>query len=223
MVLFLAWPRRGRWCPRSTTAAGPGADPELGRRPGRGAAGDGSAAPGGQAHRRQRPGSCRTCSCSPWWTAATSTACTTLALPAGPRAHRRRHRRHCGLHRHHHLTAGPTPRVLMGGTAARSTRTHRRGERGNGFELQHRRRLAPPDPVGDRHTAWVRKGWTDLRPRQQRGVLALHISDEGAAGVFEAATATASAPDRPQGPLRPGQPVPHERQHPADGYPAASC
>jgi FAD/FMN-containing dehydrogenase len=56
------------------------------------------------------------------------------------------------------------------------------GERGNGFELSIVAGWPPPDPGGDRHTTWVRQGWTDLRPFST-GVYSHFISDEGAAGV----------------------------------------
>ena len=43
----------------------------------------------------------------------------------------------------------------------------------------------PPDPGGDRHVAWVRRGWTDLRPHSA-GVYSHFLSDEGPAGVAAA-------------------------------------
>jgi FAD/FMN-containing dehydrogenase len=56
------------------------------------------------------------------------------------------------------------------------------GERGNGFELSVVAGWPPPDPDPDRHTAWVRRGWTALRPHSS-GVYSHFLSDEGAAGV----------------------------------------
>jgi hypothetical protein len=38
------------------------------------------------------------------------------------------------------------------------------GERGNGFEISIVAGWPPPDPDGERHTAWVRRGWQALRP-----------------------------------------------------------
>jgi FAD/FMN-containing dehydrogenase len=56
------------------------------------------------------------------------------------------------------------------------------GERGNGFELSIVAGWPHPDPDPERHTAWVRQGWTDLRP-YSAGVYSHFLSDEGAAGV----------------------------------------
>jgi FAD/FMN-containing dehydrogenase len=56
------------------------------------------------------------------------------------------------------------------------------GERGNGFELNIVAGWPSPDPDPDRHTAWVRRGWTALRPHSS-GVYSHFLSDEGAAGV----------------------------------------
>jgi len=73
------------------------------------------------------------------------------------------------------------------------------GERGNGFELSIVAGWLPPDPGGDRHTAWVRQGWTDLRP-SSTGVYSHFLSDEGAAGGRGRLRRAPQAPDRPQGP-----------------------
>jgi hypothetical protein len=56
------------------------------------------------------------------------------------------------------------------------------GERGNGFELSIVAGWPPPDPAAGRHVAWVRQGWTALRPYSS-GVYPHFLSDEGAAGV----------------------------------------
>ena len=74
----------------------------------------------------------------------------------------------------------------MGGTAGRvDPDATAVGERGNGFELSIVAGWPPPDPDGDRHVAWVRRGWTDLRPHSA-GVYAHFLSDEGASGVEDA-------------------------------------
>jgi hypothetical protein len=71
----------------------------------------------------------------------------------------------------------------MGGTAGQvDPEATAVGERGNGFELSIVAGWPPPDPGGDRHTGWVRQGWTALRP-WSTGVYSHFISDEGAAGV----------------------------------------
>jgi hypothetical protein len=88
------------------------------------------------------------------------------------------------------------------------------GERGNGFELSIVAGWPPTDPGGDRHTAWVRQGWTDLRP-SSTGVYSHFLSGEGAAGVQAAYGERLKRLTALKDPLRPGQPVPHERQHPA--------
>jgi FAD/FMN-containing dehydrogenase len=59
------------------------------------------------------------------------------------------------------------------------------GDRGNGFELSVVAGWPPPDPDGARHVAWVRRGWTELRPHSA-GVYSHFLSDEGAAGVEDA-------------------------------------
>ena len=69
---------------------------------------------------------------------------------------------------------GAAGRVDAGATAV--------GERGDGFEVSIVAGWPPPDRAGERHTAWVRQGWTDLRPHST-GVYAHFLSDEGAAGV----------------------------------------
>ena len=74
----------------------------------------------------------------------------------------------------------------MGGTAGRvDPDATAVGERGNGFELSIVAGWPPPDPDGDRHVAWVRRGWTELRPHSA-GVYAHFLSDEGASGVEDA-------------------------------------
>jgi len=69
---------------------------------------------------------------------------------------------------------GAAGRVDAGATAV--------GERGDGFEVSIVAGWPPPDRAGERHTAWVRQGWTDLRPHST-GVYAHFLSDEGTAGV----------------------------------------
>jgi FAD/FMN-containing dehydrogenase len=76
-----------------------------------------------------------------------------------------------------------TAGFAMGGAAARVVPDATAvGERGSGFELSIVAGWPPADPRGDRHTAWVRQGWTDLRPHSA-GVYPHFLSDEGAAGV----------------------------------------
>jgi FAD/FMN-containing dehydrogenase len=71
----------------------------------------------------------------------------------------------------------------MGGAAGRvAPDATAVGERGDGFEVSIVAGWPPPDHDGERHTSWVRQGWTDLRPHST-GVYAHFLSDEGAAGV----------------------------------------
>ncbi len=56
------------------------------------------------------------------------------------------------------------------------------GPRDPGFELRMIANWRPGDPDGDRHRAWVRGGWADLRP-YSAGQFASFLSDEGPAGV----------------------------------------
>ena len=76
--------------------------------------------------------------------------------------------------------------LTMGGTAGRvDPDATAVGGRGNGFELSIVAGWPPPDPGGDGHVAWVRRGWADLRPHSA-GVYAHFLSDEGASGVEDA-------------------------------------
>jgi FAD/FMN-containing dehydrogenase len=76
-----------------------------------------------------------------------------------------------------------TAGFAMGGAAGRvDPAATAVGERGRGYELSIVAGWPPPDPAGDRHTAWVRRGWTDLRPHSA-GVYSHFLSDEGAAGI----------------------------------------
>ena len=59
------------------------------------------------------------------------------------------------------------------------------GRRDTGFELSIVAGWPPPDPDPERHVAWVRRGWDQLRPHSS-GVYSHFISDEGAAGVQDA-------------------------------------
>ncbi|HET9005518.1 MAG TPA: BBE domain-containing protein, partial [Actinomycetes bacterium] len=59
------------------------------------------------------------------------------------------------------------------------------GRRDTGFELSIVAGWPPPDPDPERHLAWVRRGWDQLRPHSS-GVYSHFISDEGAAGVQDA-------------------------------------
>ena len=59
------------------------------------------------------------------------------------------------------------------------------GRRDTGFELSVVAGWPPPDPDPERHLAWVRRGWDQLRPHSS-GVYSHFISDEGAAGVQDA-------------------------------------
>jgi FAD/FMN-containing dehydrogenase len=71
----------------------------------------------------------------------------------------------------------------MGGAAARvDPDATAVGERGTGFELNIVAGWPPPDPAPERHLAWVRQGWTALRPHAN-GVYSNFLSDEGPAGV----------------------------------------
>ena len=56
------------------------------------------------------------------------------------------------------------------------------GEREVGFDLSFAAAWPPADPDGERHTAWVRRGWEALAPHGV-GVYVNFISDEGPAGV----------------------------------------
>jgi FAD/FMN-containing dehydrogenase len=76
-----------------------------------------------------------------------------------------------------------TAGFAMGGAAGRvDPDATAVGERGNGFEISIVAGWPPPDPGGDGHVAWVREGWTALRPHST-GVWSHFLSDEGAAGV----------------------------------------
>ena len=76
--------------------------------------------------------------------------------------------------------------LVMGGAAGRvDPGATAVGERGNGFELSIVAGWPPADSDGERHVAWVRRGWTDLRPHAT-GVFSHFLSDEGAAGVEDA-------------------------------------
>jgi FAD/FMN-containing dehydrogenase len=71
---------------------------------------------------------------------------------------------------------------VMGGAAGRvDPDATAVGERGDGFEVSIVAGWPPPDP-GERHLAWVRRGWADLHPHST-GVYSHFLSDEGAAGV----------------------------------------
>jgi FAD/FMN-containing dehydrogenase len=92
----------------------------------------------------------------------------------------------CGLTESITSPLSYTAGFAMGGTAGRvDPDATAVGERGNGFELSIVAGWPPPDPDGDRHVAWVRRGWTDLRPHSA-GVYAHFLSDEGASGVEDA-------------------------------------
>jgi FAD/FMN-containing dehydrogenase len=92
----------------------------------------------------------------------------------------------CGLTESITSPLSYTAGFVMGGTAGRvDPDATAVGERGNGFELSIVAGWPPPDPDGDRHVAWVRRGWTDLRPHSA-GVYAHFLSDEGAGGVEDA-------------------------------------
>jgi FAD/FMN-containing dehydrogenase len=76
-----------------------------------------------------------------------------------------------------------TAGFAMGGAAGRvDPDATAVGERGNGFEVSIVAGWPPPDPDGERHVAWVRRGATLLQPHS-RGVYSHFLSDEGAAGV----------------------------------------
>ncbi len=59
------------------------------------------------------------------------------------------------------------------------------GEREVGFEVNIIGAWPPSNPEGERHTAWVRDGWEQLRPHSS-GVYANFLSDEGPAGIQSA-------------------------------------
>jgi FAD/FMN-containing dehydrogenase len=106
-----------------------------------------------------------------------------LAVPAGPRAHRRRDRRARRADRRHHLAALLHRRVRHGRRRRPGRpRRHRRRRARQRVRAQHRRRLTAARPDGERHVAWVRRGATSLQP-DSRGVYSHFLSDEGAAGV----------------------------------------
>jgi FAD binding domain/Berberine and berberine like len=56
------------------------------------------------------------------------------------------------------------------------------GEREPGFHLNAVAAWPPPNPEADRHIAWVREGWEELRPYGE-GVYVNFLSDEGEAGL----------------------------------------
>lgn len=56
------------------------------------------------------------------------------------------------------------------------------GSRSIGFELSFTAAWLPPDPQGQAHREWVRKGWDSLAS-ESTGVYANFLSDEGAPGV----------------------------------------
>ncbi len=68
------------------------------------------------------------------------------------------------------VIGGAVSRVAAGATAV--------GPRDPGFELRMIANWRPGDPDGDRHRAWVRRGWEDLRP-YGAGQFATFLSDEG--------------------------------------------
>jgi hypothetical protein len=79
-----------------------------------------------------------------------------------------------------------TAGFAMGGAAARvDAGATAVGERHTGFEVSIVAAWPPPDPDPGRHRAWVRNGWTGLRPHS-RGVYANFLSDEGDAGIQDA-------------------------------------
>jgi len=69
---------------------------------------------------------------------------------------------------------GAAARVDAGATAV--------GARAVALEVNVIAAWPPPNPDGERHTAWVREGWKALYP-YSTGVYANFVSDEGAAGV----------------------------------------
>jgi FAD/FMN-containing dehydrogenase len=72
---------------------------------------------------------------------------------------------------------------VMGGAAGRvDPDATAVGERGDGFEVSIVAGWPPPGSGGERHIAWVRQGWQDLRP-YSAGVYSHFLSDEGVAGV----------------------------------------
>ena len=104
---------------------------------------------------------------------------------------------------------------VMGGAVSRvDPRATAVGEREVAFDLSFAAAWPPADPDGGRQSAWVRRGWR-LAPNSA-GVYVNFISDEGPAGVETAYGQRLKRPHRPQGPLGPDQPVPHERQHPTE-------
>ena len=70
---------------------------------------------------------------------------------------------------------GAVGRVDPGATAV--------GRREVGFELNLTAAWTPADPDGDRHVAWVREGWDELRP-YGAGVYANFVSDEGVEAAY---------------------------------------
>jgi hypothetical protein len=77
----------------------------------------------------------------------------------------------------------------VGGAASRiDPRMTAVGQREVGFEFIITAAWRPSDSDGERHTAWVRKAWEDMRPSSV-GVYTNFLSDEEASGV-EAAYGT---------------------------------
>jgi hypothetical protein len=92
----------------------------------------------------------------------------------------------CGLTETITSPLSHTAGFAMGGAAARvDPDATAVGERHIGFEISIVAGWPPPDPGAGRHTAWVRKGWADLRPHAT-GVYANFLNDEGAAGLQDA-------------------------------------
>ena len=60
------------------------------------------------------------------------------------------------------------------------------GERENGYELRCIAAWRPGDPDPEKHLAWVREGWSALRPHTAGRQYATFLSDEGPAGVTAA-------------------------------------
>jgi FAD/FMN-containing dehydrogenase len=72
---------------------------------------------------------------------------------------------------------------VIGGAASRvAAEATAIGDRTAGFELRLIAVWPPGDPDGERHTAWVRDGWEELRPFGA-GVFPGFLADEGIAGV----------------------------------------
>ena len=109
------------------------------------------------------------------------------------------------------VIGGAASRVAPGATAV--------GEREVGFELRLIAVWPPGDPDGERHTAWVRDGWDALRPHASGRQYADVPRRRGRRRRPRSLRRPPRPPDRAQGPPRPGQRLPIQRQRAAERPP----